>query len=128
MMMAGLLAGCRGPASETSEFQSVRSPVPPRAGVTTRSSPQRDAPARAVPRVGVSEAPRGRVVSVNASLRFVVIDFGLGRMPSVGTRWGVYRGGLKVGEVKITGPQEETNIVGDITSGDARSEDEVRLE
>ena len=75
-----------------------------------------------------TDAPLGRVVSVNPNLRFAVIDFGWGRMPAVGDRLGVFRGGLKVGEMKITGPQQETNIVGDILSGDVRSDDQVRRE
>jgi hypothetical protein len=35
---------------------------------------------------------------------------------------------LKVAEVKITGPQQESNIVADLVSGDARAGDTVREE
>jgi hypothetical protein len=38
----------------------------------------------------------------------------------------VYRRGLKVGEVKVTGPQRDDNIVADITAGEAAVGDEVR--
>src|SRR5689334_4291832 len=45
----------------------------------------------------------GRVASVNAAGRFVVLTFPLGTMPGQDHRLNVYRGGLKVGEVKVTG-------------------------
>jgi hypothetical protein len=38
----------------------------------------------------------------------------------------LYRDGLKVGEVKITGPQKDENIVADLLHGEARAGDEVR--
>lgn len=38
----------------------------------------------------------------------------------------VYRDGLKVGEVKITGPTRDNNTVGDLVSGVANKGDEVR--
>jgi hypothetical protein len=44
----------------------------------------------------------------------------------MGVRLNVYRHGLKVGEVKITGPQQEDNTVGDIASGEVEVGDELR--
>ena len=38
----------------------------------------------------------------------------------------VYRGGLKVGEVKVTGPQRENETVADIIAGDVQPHDEIR--
>ena len=38
----------------------------------------------------------------------------------------LYRSGLKSAEVKIVGPQQDTSIVADIISGDARAGDTVR--
>ena len=38
----------------------------------------------------------------------------------------LYRRGLKAGEIKITGPQLEDNVVADIVAGDAEAGDEVR--
>ncbi|MFO1475489.1 MAG: hypothetical protein U1F98_02415 [Verrucomicrobiota bacterium] len=68
----------------------------------------------------------GRVTWVNKDLQFVVITFPLGQMPPLDRRMAVYRGKLKVGEVRITGPQGDDNIVGDITAGEAGMGDTIR--
>lgn len=68
----------------------------------------------------------GRVAVYNTAGRFVVLDFPLGRMPVVDQTLFVYRQGLKVGEVKITGPERDHNTVADLISGEARKGDEVR--
>jgi hypothetical protein len=68
----------------------------------------------------------GKVVSFNAAGRFVVLSFPVGRMPAMGESLFLYRGGLKTGEIKISGPQRESNIVADLVTGDAQAGDEVR--
>ena len=68
----------------------------------------------------------GKVVSVNASLRFAVLNFPVGRMAQVGQVLNVYRNGLKVGEVKVSGPQRDDNIVADISAGEALKGDDVK--
>ena len=70
----------------------------------------------------------GRVASVNPISRFVIATFPLGTMPGLEQRLSVYRDGLKVGEIKITGPQRDINIAGDIVAGDCRIGDEVKAE
>ena len=70
----------------------------------------------------------GKVASVNSELRFVVLDFSVGDMPGINQRLGVYRAGQKVAQVKVTGPQSDTNIVADIIDGEAQVGDEVRQE
>jgi hypothetical protein len=65
-------------------------------------------------------------VSVNAGARFVVLTFPIGQMPALERRLNVYRRGLKVGEVKITGPQRDDNTVADVLAGEAQAGDEVR--
>jgi hypothetical protein len=67
-----------------------------------------------------------RVVSYNASGRFAVLSFPVGRMPRLEQGLFLYRDGMKVGEVKITGPQNENNIVADLVTGEAQVGDEVR--
>ena len=69
---------------------------------------------------------RGKVAAYNAVGRFVVLSFHADRMPAIGQEFDVYRGDLKVGEVRITGPQREENTVGDLVGGDASAGDEVR--
>ncbi len=68
----------------------------------------------------------GKVASVNASLHFVVLNFPVGRMAAVEQSLAIYRQGQKIGEVKVTGPQQDDNIIADITSGEAETGDEVR--
>ena len=67
-----------------------------------------------------------RVASYNAVGRFVVLSFPVGQMPNVGQTLFLYRSGLKVAELKVTGPQRDNNIVADLVSGDAQAGDEVR--
>lgn len=69
---------------------------------------------------------QGKIVSVNASLRFVVVNFPVGRMAAVEQQMTVYRQGQKVGELKVTGPQQDDNIIADVTAGDGEVGDEVR--
>jgi len=71
-------------------------------------------------------AMSGRVAAVNSAGRFVVLSFPLGSMPPLEKRLNVYRGGLKVGEVKVSGPQLDINIDADIVAGECQPGDEVR--
>jgi hypothetical protein len=68
----------------------------------------------------------GKVAMVNTTARFVVLNFPLGKMAAVEQRLNLYRRGLKVGEVKVTGPQREDNTVADLVAGEAEVGDEVR--
>jgi hypothetical protein len=71
-------------------------------------------------------AVTGKVATYNSAGRFVVLDFPIGRLPSMEQTLFVYRQGLKVGEVKITGPERDNNTVADLVSGEAQRGDEVR--
>jgi sulfur relay (sulfurtransferase) complex TusBCD TusD component (DsrE family) len=66
------------------------------------------------------------VVSYNAAGRFVVLSFPPGLMPKLEQSLFLYRDGMKVGEVKVTGPQRENNIVADLVTGEAQVGSEVR--
>lgn len=68
----------------------------------------------------------GKVASVNGALRYAVLDFALNPLPAVGAQMGVYRHGVKVGEVKITGPAYHSNTVGDLVAGEAQVGDDIR--
>jgi len=68
----------------------------------------------------------GKVTLVNPTARFVVLNFPLGKMAAVEQRLSLYRRGLKVGEVKVTGPAREDNIVADLVAGEAEVGDEAR--
>ena len=84
-------------------------------------------PAVALPTIVTPDASiAGRVVVYNAAGRFVVLSFPPGTMPKLDQSIFLYRGGLKVGEIKITGPQRDSSIVGDVVNGDAQVGDEAR--
>jgi hypothetical protein len=68
----------------------------------------------------------GKVALINTTARFVVLNFPLGKMAGVEQRLNLYRRGLKVGEVKVTGPQREDNIIADLVAGEAEVGDEAR--
>lgn len=70
----------------------------------------------------------GRVAVFNPAGRFVVVYFPGGSLPAIDQRMGVYRQGLKVGEVKFSGPQRDDNIVADLIEGEAQAGDEVRAD
>ena len=85
-------------------------------------------PAKGVPSAIVTPevSVAAKVLSVNAVGHFVVIGFPDGNLPKLQQTLSLYRAGLKVGEVKITGPQSVNNIVADIISGEAKMGDTVR--
>jgi hypothetical protein len=95
-----------------------------------RSAPsaRRAAPAAAAPQTIVTpdNSLTARVVAYNAFGRFVVLSFPPGQMPKLEQSLFLYRDGMKVGEVKITGPQRENNIVADLVTGEAQVGSEVR--
>jgi hypothetical protein len=63
---------------------------------------------------------------VNAAGKFVVLSFPLGQMPAFDQALHLYRKGVKVAEVKVTGPKLDENIVADLAQGSAEVGDDVR--
>jgi hypothetical protein len=47
-------------------------------------------------------------------------------LPAIERKLEVYRTGLKVAEVRITGPSRDLNTVADIVAGECQPGDEVR--
>jgi len=111
------LAGCATNNSKDTNAAKKKTPATPKA----RGANQK-------PTLAPTLQLTGKVASVNSELRFVVLDFSVGDMPGINQRLGVYRAGQKVGQVKVTGPQSDTNIVADIIEGEAQVGDEVRQE
>ena len=68
----------------------------------------------------------GKIARVNEVGRFVVLEFPVSHLPAMGQVLFVYRNGLKVAEVKVTGPQRDDHTVADLTTGEAQLGDEVR--
>jgi hypothetical protein len=83
---------------------------------------------RPAPYVTPDLRPVGHVALVNNEARFIVITFPPGAVPQAGQPMNVNHHGLKIGEVKITGPQRDNDTVADLVSGDAYVGDEVKRE
>jgi hypothetical protein len=117
LLFAVALAGC-----------VVKKTAPPRAMAQPRAgTPAPGASATNQTLIVTSEdALMGKVALVNPTARFVVLNFPLGKMAAAEQRLSLYRRGLKVGEVKVTGPIRENNIVADLVAGDAEVGDEAR--
>lgn len=73
-------------------------------------------------------ANSGTVISINAPLRFVIVEFASGNIPAVGSAASAYRAGQKVAELKFSGPVRNTNIAADLRAGEVQVGDEVRLD
>ena len=82
----------------------------------------------AAPQLAPANSLAGRIALVNATLRYVVVDFSLGRRPVAGQPLNVYRQGQKVGEIRISSQAQENNFAADLVAGEARTGDEVREE
>lgn len=127
LLLAGLAtSGCafksNGPAFSNppdASSNSASAPAPPNPG-----------PKKAESESKLIVTPQnlliGRVVTYNTAGRFVVLDFPVGKMPVREQVVFVYRQGLKVGEVKIVGPERDHLTVGDLSAGEAQKGDEVR--
>ncbi len=94
--------------------------TPPAAPPKIKSTPPQK------PTVTALNALAGKVVLVNAGLRFVVVDFSVGRKPAPGQCLGIYRKEQKIGEVKISGQSRDVNFAADLVTGEVRVGDEIR--
>jgi hypothetical protein len=85
-------------------------------------------PSQGEPKVILSPltAISGKVASVNLAGQFVILTFQAGALPVQDQKLAVYRGGLKVGEVKVSKEKMGQNLAADIVAGEARLGDEVR--
>ena len=112
-----MLAGCSAKRPATTNASGIRH-VPPPSAVISRTNE--------VARTPALSGVQGKVAHVNPAARFAVLSYPIGKLPSVEKRLSVYRDGMKVGELKVTGPQRDQNTVADITAGEAQPGDEVR--
>jgi len=110
MLLAALLAGGCG------IFHHREKPAPAATPVTEAT------PAIVTP----DNSLTARVLSYNSTGRFVVLGFPISKMPRQDQTLFLYRNGMKVGEVRINGPQRDNNVVADLVAGEAQVGDEVR--
>jgi len=122
LFFAFLLAGCAmskpDPTASAAQSKTARSSKPAAVGRGQKVGSR--------PEVTLDEAVLGTVVKVDTTLRFLVMDFPVRKLPVVEQRLNVYRNDRKVGEVKVTGPGRDTTIAGDIMVGEVQVGDEVR--
>ncbi len=131
LVVGGIVTGCatRQPAVKFSDPAALSGTEASKAATTaTETAAGGSQPAAEKPKLLVTPEFRllGSVVTFNQAGRFVVLDFPPGRMPAQEQTLFVYRQGLKVGEVRVTGPERDHNTVADLTSGEAAKGDEVR--
>lgn len=86
------------------------------------------APATNTPPATVILPASGKIHSVNAGLKFVVIDYTLGGMPPLQSVLGVYRGSEKIGQLRLSGPERNGFVAADVLEGFLQPGDEVRLD
>jgi len=115
-----LVAGCASESPKHPGYQSAP------AGVRVGAPPAEPRTPTA-PIVTLGTALTARVTLVNPN-GFVVLTCPIGMTAAPGKRLSVYRGGLKVGELKLTQWQMDTNAVADIIAGECKAGDEVRAE
>jgi hypothetical protein len=113
-----LFAGCKSPDEQIYGKQPAKNVPPAGSPKTTATAPQ--------PIVTPETSLTATVVSYNSVGRFVVLNYPMNQMPKQDQTLFVYRNGLKVGQLKVTGPQRDTHIVADLVSGDVRPNDVVR--
>jgi hypothetical protein len=121
-------AGCAGNKSADSNdpWRALKASM---AELSTTSAPPAAAKSAPAPRpiVTPSNTVKARVMSVNLNGGFVVLNFPIGGVPGNGRRLSVYRGGLKVAEVRVGDLKPiDFNVVADIMAGECQIGDEVR--
>jgi len=128
LLAALAVAGCAH--KQEAVFKPVAGAAPP---ATVGAPPEKPLPSVKTPAsatgsvtVTPAQSVTGKVARYNEAGRFVVLEFSAGQMPALEQRLSVYRNGLKVGEIKVTGPRRDDHIVADLTNGEAQAGDEVR--
>lgn len=125
-LVPALVVGCAQTKPQSSQPPETSSPASV-AGAPAKKPAKADRAAQPPTLIVTPEmALTGKVAMVNLGARFVVLNFPIGRLPALEQILAVCRKGLKVGEVKVSGPQRDDNIVADITTGEAEVGDEVR--
>ncbi|MCF7668154.1 MAG: hypothetical protein K9N48_00050 [Verrucomicrobia bacterium] len=76
----------------------------------------------------LTEPDSGKVVWVDSKLKFVVLDFSDSHLPVESQRMWVYRGGRRVGELRISSKRKYNCVVADVLNGEVKIGDEVRFE
>ena len=124
LLLAVLLsAGCAGTKDSK---DGTASPAPKEKSKASLPPKPAKAPPNPGPVIEPLSAFSGKVVLVNAPLRYIVVEGAIGRLPPTEQTLNVYRDGQKVGVVVVSGQSRGANFAADISQGDARVGDTVR--
>lgn len=126
LSLFGLVLIAAGCASQPETASDLRPPPKAAEPDTRRTEPKSNSTSKSALIVTPNPVLTGRVVSFNAIGRFVVLNFPVGHLPMLEQRLDLFRQGIKIGEVKVTGPQRDDHVVADVTMGEAQAGDEVR--
>ncbi len=113
-LSAALTLGCKTTSTSPTDLEGLTE------GVRRASTPK--------PGVAPAAPTNGKVALVNAQLRYVILEFGMARVPTPGQRFAIFRGSEKVGQIRISNETIGSNVAADIIMGDLRVGDEVRAE
>jgi hypothetical protein len=112
LSVGGLMpCGCVGKNAKRGEVKG-KQPAPP-------------SPGAASPNPSAWQTRLGRIVLVNSSLDFVLIDAGTAPVPEPGTRLCAYTGEELSGELSVSIHQQRPFLIADIVSGKPRVSDMV---
>ena len=107
---------------------AIPAPPPPAPHSGSQGQPPTTAAPTKFPVVTALNPKRGLITSVNHTLRFVVLDFGLNGTPNSGERLVVLRNGQSVGRLRISGTSQGGLVAADILEGTIEPGDEARPE
>ena len=124
LLLATLSFGCASKSKQPSSPFVGKSSEEKTATQPKESTSKKDKPVK--PELVPANEISGKVLLVNDNLRYVVIDFGFGRLPQQDQRLHVYRQGAKVAEVKVSGSPKVSNYAADIVTGTVQVGDEVK--
>lgn len=124
LLVAALLgAGCAGTREQkdgTTKVAPTEKVSPPPQLKSGKDLPK---PAPVIEPISVFS---GKVVLVNAALKYTVVEGIIGRLPPVEQSLNVYRDGQKVGVIVVSNQARGANFAADLTQGEARVGDTVR--
>lgn len=110
-------AGCAG--------TSVKKEPTGKPTTAEKGKPAKPAPLPS-PTIEPVSAFSGKVVLVNAPLKYIVIEGVIGRLPPLDQSLNVYRDGQKVGVAVVSAQVRGANFAADLTQGEVRVGDTVR--
>lgn len=116
-----LAAGCAAPPSSPKPAGSPQAKFPSAASA-------KPARAQSVPGPVIEPvaAFTGKVVLLNAPLKYIVVEGVIGRLPPPDHTLNVYRDGQKVGVVTVSSQTRGANFAADVVHGEVRVGDTVR--